>query len=70
MIVFKRLNTLFFALLFFFTPNITFSDNHDWREVIELLKKDIETLERAVYSENFSTNQETSENSSNSWCSF
>ena len=29
-------------------------------EVIELLKKDIKTLERAVYSENFSVGQETS----------
>ena len=62
MIDFKRSNKLFFVLLFFFIPNITFSDNHDWRETIELLKKDIETLERAVYSENFSNTQEVSEN--------
>jgi len=60
MIVFKRLNLLCFVLLFFLTPKITFSDNHDLREVIELLKKDIKTLERAVYSENFSLSQETS----------
>ena len=49
-----------FILLFFLTPKVTFSDNHDLREVIELLKKDIKTLERAVYSENFSVGQETS----------
>jgi len=60
MIVFKRLNLLCFILLFFLTPKVTFSDNHDLREVIELLKKDIKTLERAVYSENFSLSQETS----------
>ena len=60
MINFKRLNLLCFILLFFLTPKVTFSDNHDLREVIELLKKDIKTLERAVYSENFSLSQETS----------
>ena len=60
MIDFKRLNLLCFILLFFLTPKVTFSDNHDLSEVIELLKKDIRTLEKAVYSENFSVNQETS----------
>ena len=60
MIDFKRLNLLCFILLFFLTPKVTFSDNHDLSEVIELLKKDIKTLERAVYSENFSVSQETS----------
>ena len=60
MIDFKRLNLLCFILLFFLIPKVTFSDNHDLSEVIELLKKDIKTLERAVYSENFSLSQETS----------
>ena len=60
MIDFKRINLLCFILLFFLTPKVTFSDNHDLSEVIELLKKDIKTLERAVYSENFSVSQETS----------
>ena len=60
MIDFKRLNLLCFILLFFLTPKVTFSDNHNIYEVIELLKKDIKTLERAVYSESFSVSQETS----------
>jgi len=60
MIDFKRLYLLCFILLFFLAPKVTFSDNHDLSEVIELLKKDIKTLERAVYSENFSVGQETS----------
>ena len=60
MIDFKRLYLLCFILLFFLAPKVTFSDNHDLSEVIELLKKDIKTLERAVYSENFSVSQETS----------
>ena len=60
MIDFKRLNLLCFILLFSLTPKVTFSDSHNIYEVIELLKKDIKTLERAVYSENFSVGQETS----------
>ena len=64
MIDFKRLNLLCFILLFFLTPKVTFSDNHDLSEVIELLKKDIRTLERAVYSDSFSLNNETTNNTS------
>ena len=60
MIDFKRLNLLSFILLFLLIPKVTFSDSHDWSQAIELLKKDIKTLERAVYSENFSVSQETS----------
>jgi len=60
MIDFKRLNILWFILLFFLTPKITFSDSHDLGEVIESLIKDIRTLERAVYAENFSVSQEKS----------
>ena len=32
------------------------ADNHNLNEVIELIQKDLRTLERAVYIENFSTN--------------
>ena len=57
---FKKLYLFCIILFFVLNPKVTFSDNHDLYEIIELLKKDIETLERAVYSENFSANQETS----------
>ena len=57
---FKRFYLLCFILFFVLNPKTTFSDNQDLNEVIELLKKDIKTLERAVYSENFSASQETS----------
>ena len=40
-------------------PNKGFSDNHNLKEVIELIQKDLSTLERAVYSENFSLNQQS-----------
>ena len=40
-------------------PNIVFSDTHNLNEIIKLIQKDLRTLERAVYSENFSTNEES-----------
>ena len=42
-------------------PIKAYSDNHNLNEVIELIQKDLRTLERAVYSENFSTNQDSNE---------
>ena len=38
-----------FLLNIFFT-NISFADNHDIYEIIEIIKKDLKTLEKAVYS--------------------
>ncbi len=42
-------------------PNKSFSDNHNLNEVIKLIQKDLKTLERAVYSENFSSNKKTND---------
>jgi len=42
-------------------PNKGFSDNHNLKEVIELIQKDLSTLERAVYSENFSLNEQSND---------
>ena len=58
---------------FYFYPLIVFiilfsrncySDNHNLYEVLELIQKDLKTLERAVYSDNFSLNNETTNNTS------
>ncbi len=38
-------------------------DNHNLNEIIKLMQKDLKTLERAVYSENFSLNEESNDNS-------
>ena len=46
-------------LLFVSFPNKGFPDNHNLKEVIELMQKDLRTLERAVYSENLSLNQQS-----------
>jgi len=63
MIVAKKIILNFFLLLLFiFSLNSKIlADNHDIFETIELLKKDLKTLERAVYSGNINS----SENSSN-----
>jgi len=44
-------------------PSTVFSDSHNLKEVIELIQKDLKTLERAVYSEDFSSTQQLIESS-------
>ncbi len=46
-------------------PNKSFADNHNLKEVIKLIQKDLKTLERAVYSENFSSNEENNDSIGN-----
>ena len=61
MFKFKYFFLLFLTLLLINLPTKGFSDNHNLKEIIELIQKDLKTLERAVYSENFS-NDEDSDN--------
>ena len=56
---------LLLAVILINFPNKVFSDNHNLNEVIELIQKDLKTLERAVYSENFSLNEESKDSKSN-----
>jgi Uncharacterized protein conserved in bacteria len=44
-------------------PNIVFSDSHNLNEVIKLIQKDLKTLERAVYSDDFSSDESSTETS-------
>jgi tol-pal system protein YbgF len=63
-----KLKYYFYFFLFLILtsfPTKTYSENHNLNEVIELIQKDLRTLERAVYSENFLVNQESNENVSN-----
>ena len=55
----------FLTLILIIFPVKAYSENHNLNEVIELIQKDLRTLERAVYSENFLVNQESNENISN-----
>ena len=64
----NKLNYYFYFFLvsiLIIVPSKTYSDNHNLNEILELIQKDLRTLERAVYSEDFTTNQETSENINN-----
>ena len=61
---------LFFKLKIFLLINIlicysSLADNHNIYESLEIIKKDLKTLERAVYSEDFSSNEETNTSTSN-----
>ena len=59
-------NFYFYPLIIFiilFSRNC-YSDNHNLYEVLELIQKDLKTLERAVYSDSFSLNNETTNNTS------
>ena len=58
---YKKLVQLNFAFLLIFTSNITFADNHNLNEVLELIKKDLKTLERAVYSGSINTENVSSQ---------
>ena len=61
----KQYFYFFLILILINFPIKTYSDNHNLNEIIELIQKDLKTLERAVYSENFSTNEESNENVNN-----
>ena len=63
MLNFIKFITVSFFLIFVFFNDKVIAENDELTEILDAIQKDIKTLERAVYSENFSTNQETSENS-------
>ena len=56
---------LFLIVMIVNIPTKSFTDNHNLKEVIELIQKDLKTLERAVYSEEFSSNEEAKDSISN-----
>jgi len=52
---YKKLIHLKSAFLFIFLSNVVFADNHNLNEVLELIQKDLKTLEKAVYSGSINT---------------
>ena len=61
----KYYSYLILVIILINFSNKSFSDNHNLNEIIKLMQKDLKTLERAVYSENFSLNEESSDNLNN-----
>ena len=47
---YRKLIKLKFTLIFIFISNIALADNHNLNEVLDLIQKDLKTLEKAVYS--------------------
>ena len=47
---YKKFIQLKITFIFFFLPNVVFADNHNLNEILDLIQKDLKTLERAVYS--------------------
>tara|TARA_B100000767_G_scaffold132371_1_gene125701 strand:- start:1585 stop:2568 length:984 start_codon:yes stop_codon:yes gene_type:complete len=47
---YKKIAQISITLTFIFFSNISSADNHNFNEVLELIQKDLKTLEKAVYS--------------------
>ena len=50
MIIYKKIFQIKLIFVFTLFTGLVFADNHDINEVLDLIKKDIKTLEKAVYS--------------------
>jgi tol-pal system protein YbgF len=55
MFSYKKLIKLKIILIFLFFSNICYADNHNFKEILDLIQKDLKTLEKAVYSGNITT---------------
>ena len=53
---YKKLIQLKLTFIFIFISNITLADNHNLNEVLDLIQKDLKTLEKAVYSGSVNNN--------------
>ena len=62
MLVFKLLILKLFLILNLFFINISFADNHNIYETLEIIKNDLKTLERAVYSGSIEVKASTNDN--------
>ena len=62
---YKKIVFLKLTFLSIFLSNIVFADNHNLNEVLELIQKDLKTLEKAVYSGSINTENSNSQKSFN-----
>ena len=52
---YKKITWLKTAFLFILLTNTSYSDNHNLSEIIDLIQKDLKTLEKAVYSDSINS---------------
>jgi len=65
MIKFKNFILIKFFLIFTVIYSTSFADSHNIYDVLELIKKDLKTLEKAVYSESLNGNSNNASSSNN-----
>ena len=65
MIKFKNFILIKFFLIFTVIYSSSFADSHNIYDVLELIKKDLKTLEKAVYSDSLNGNSNNSSSSNN-----
>jgi tol-pal system protein YbgF len=58
MINYRKLIQLKLTFIFIFISSIVLADNHNFNEILELIQKDLKTLEKAVYSESIRTDNQ------------
>ncbi|WP_256997766.1 tol-pal system protein YbgF [Candidatus Pelagibacter communis] len=63
MLIFKLVILKFFLILNLIFINISFADNHNIYEILEIIKNDLKTLERAVYSGSIEVKDNTNDSS-------
>ena len=63
MLIFKLVILKLFLILNFVFINISFADNHNIYETLEIIKNDLKTLERAVYSGSIEVKTSTNDSS-------
>jgi len=63
MLIFKLVILKLFLILNFVFINISFADNHNIYETLEIIKNDLKTLERAVYSGSIEVKASTNDSS-------
>ena len=65
MLKFKKNFYYFFIIFYLFFPSGLTAENLEIKEILQLIQKDLRTLERAVYSESFSQSSSSNSNNSN-----
>ncbi len=65
MLKFKKKFYYFFIIFYLFFPSGLTAENLEIKEILQLIQKDLRTLERAVYSESFSQSSSSNSNNSN-----
>ena len=62
MLKFKKKFCYFFIIFYLFFPSSLTAENLEIKEILQLIQKDLRTLERAVYSESFSQSSNSNSN--------